>query len=257
METEKLPGQASTTNPLQFLYGICSYLSTGYSGATNFWDQAGGPPDYSGVPQGSYINVSNTTATYRFVVDDDFYSITVIDELGYYQHLVVSTVEEFIGCFANNTYAEAINFGNEWYERTLLLSMPSTAGGLASSGFYGNHITMDSGLAPLRGSSSSTGDGVKPMFKALNENLIGLVTADILSQSPNAQTGIPVLFPFAVFIQDWSISTLRQKDGVSGIKILNKKYINSGDTITVGGVNYVVYPANYNLPNYAIAFKIS
>lgn len=255
MVSEKLPGQGSTTNPLQYLSGLCSYLSSSYDSGTNFWDQTGGPPDYSGCPQGSYMNVSDDSASYRFVVDDDFFSISVADELGHYQHTVCTSVDGLVGCYANNTYVEVTNYGNAEYERRSFLRCTTN-----NADYWGNSLFSSSSLVRMLNPWGS-GDGndyINGIYSiGINSSIVGLVTTNLLSNSPSPSLGIPVLFPFVVFVHLNSTGGKYQYDGVDGIKILNKKYINDGDTITVGGIDYVVYTANYDLPDYGIAFKVS
>lgn len=257
MIDEYLPGTSSS--PFLTFYGLLTNSSTAFSAGTSSLSQTGSPPLDGTTPRGGLISPDKVVArAYRFVADTDFFSITIIDQNGRYQHIIQTFTVDTHGVYCSSTFDKLQSYE---YDRVVTGSLLLAGTEIESVPFdyWGNHMLYGGSQVRMQSDKPSAlvYPAIAPVFQvASNDPECGIVGPTLLANSPNANVGIPVLFPFAVFVRD-SATASKQFDGISGIKALNKRYINSGDTIVVGGVTYVVYPANYKVPNNAICFKVS
>lgn len=233
------------------LTGLLVNEATGYDSGLNSMLQPGSPPPDTTVPRGGYIGTALTSGeAFRFTANTDYFTITIDGLNDIQQHIVVCASVNMYGNFCNGTFGRGSvvpeSGGSFAPNRFLMLA--------SAHMFYGCSLLLNQTSWKYMYESGAYGNSVRPMLIALESDQRGLVTRRVLDNSVNPNIGIPALFPFAVF--HGTVTFLQQADGIDGIKVLNMKYIDNGQVITVGGKNYVVYEANSNLPDYGLAFEI-
>ncbi len=231
-------------------YGVCINESTSFDDSLHSLLQPGSPSvsDY-GAPQGGILlcNLS-TVKDYTFTASDTSFSITADGRNDLLQHLIGLASECAHGHLCNSQFTQAYSIlDSDSYDYLLVSDSYSFK--------YGSGLLLNSGVwRYLYGRPTAT-LGLLGLFDVS----AGFVGTPLLDNSPNTSLGIPVLFPLALTYGTYyyTINSLYQADGLDGIKVLNKKYLNDGDIITVGGLDYIVYTANPETPNYGLAFQIS
>lgn len=231
--------------PGKSYYGILSNASTGFDAGVSSLGQPGAPSS------GGYIFTSSSLGSYRFVASDSFVSMIADNKNGNTSHGIYTCSEALFGVFCSGVYSSSFDSGDaKYYERSFLRAHTSIA-------LYGCHVRATFGWIPLNSYRGQSNNMIQEIFRDDSVSDAGYVIRGLLDNTPNTTIGIPVCFPFVIFAGSRVLNTTRQYDGVSGLLILNKKYIENGQAITLGGETYAVYESNPDQPDYGIAYKIS
>jgi hypothetical protein len=226
------------------IYGVAGNLSTGYNAGNLALEQ----PGSIGGNSCGFVEYSDLES-YRFMADTDYTSMSCVNSSGEWQHGICSSTVTTYGQFWANHHADYIF--SDITQRDTFMRV------IGNAYVAGCAVYTGAEWALLRAYRDEGDPVLKAFFNIGNLEISYGLVPDILFNSPNDNIGIPVLIPMSLFAGRTDVVDLKHYDGPEGVKIVNKKFINNGQTITVGGSDYIVYKANPVDENYGVAFRIS
>lgn len=202
------------------------------------------------VPYGGNILCDSSTGKdYRFCADGSFFSITIDGYSDYQQHMIGTSSNAMHGVLCSGTFLRESNLPEDDSTYNLIRFLNTSSSVL----HWGCSVIDSLGVRYEMAGGSIALDSLRPIYGGVTQ--IGYIGKLILNYSSNPNLGKPALLPF---ILAYGPSTdVTQADGVSGVAVLNKTYLNNGEIIAIDGESWVIYEANSTQPNYGIAFKIS